>query len=229
MLRSDMATLYSPPEPTSERLLPIGCFAAIGRNRLAMELLRFGELCPDVAVGVHEMGRPALLSGLRSGELALAVLPGEPDPEFRHARLWDDRALLALPPGHPLATEPAVAVAELAQLLFLVSRKQHGNELHRFLLRRLLGEGARVPSEIRDLGLGKILGLVTEGAGAALVCESQIDPARNTVALRPIDHPAARFTVHAQWAGGGSDPVLARLIDLLVEESLRFDMEASIT
>jgi DNA-binding transcriptional LysR family regulator len=137
------------------------------------------------------MGRPALLSGLRSGELALAVLPGEPDPEFRHARLWDDRALLALPPGHPLATEPAVAVAELAQLLFLVSRKQHGNELHRFPPPPPARRGRPRPQRDPRLGLGKILGLVTEGAGAALVCESQIDPratrwrsARSTIRRR---------------------------------------------
>lgn len=195
--------------------LALGCSAAIGRDRLGEELVEFGERRPDVLVGVHEMGRAGLLAALRSGEIALGLLPGEPDPAFRSVKLWEDRALLALPSGHPLAKEGTVAPEQARDLLLLASRRSAGAEVHRFLSRRVFGDGACPPSDMRDCGLGRLLAMVADSQGAALVCESHEYPALRDVALLPFAHPAGRFGVYAHWMNERRDAALSALLDLL--------------
>lgn len=207
-----MATLPVGFEPLPESTLSIGCSSAIGRDRLGAELVAFGAWRPDILVGVHEMGRASLLAALRSGEIALGLLPGDPDPGFRSVRLWEDRALLALPRDNPLAGRTAVDPAEAQGLLFLASRRSAGCEVHRFLTRRLFGEDAHLSSDMRDCGLGRILQMVAQGQGAALLCDSHDYPARAELAAVPIAHTRACFGVHAQWADDRCDPALTALL-----------------
>lgn len=213
-----MATIIteSLSERTPEdRTLAIGCSAAIGRDRLGEELVAFGRRRPDVLVGVHEMGRAALLAALRTGEIALGLLPGEPDPGFRSVKLWEDRALLALPRGHRLAFDGVVRPDAVRDLLFLASRRSAGAEVHRFLSQRVFGDGARPISDMRDCGLGRILRMVADGEGAALLCESHDYPALADVALLPFAHAPARFGVCAHWIEGRRDAALAALLGML--------------
>lgn len=204
-----MTTFFPALEPPQDSTLAIGCSSAIGRDRLGAELVAFGRRRPDVLIGVHEMGRASLVAALRSGEIALGLLPGDPDPGFRSVRLWEDRALLALPRGHPLAARAAVEPTEARGLLFLASRRSAGSEVHRFLTRRLFDEGARLSSDMRDCGLGRILRMVAEGEGAALLCDSHDYPARADLAAVPVAHPRARFGVHAHWLEDRCDLALA--------------------
>jgi DNA-binding transcriptional LysR family regulator len=199
--------------------LAIGCFASVCRDRLAGPLLALARAHPDVDVGVHEMRRPALLTALRLGELAVALLPGDPDPGFRSVPLWQDQALVVLPPGHPLCDAAAVPPAALGDLLFLVPREEHGHELHRFLARRLLGPDASLPGDTREGGLAQVLALVAEGRGAALLCESHHDLDRRDVVARPVAGPAARFAVHAHWRADAGDRVAALVAALAAEAS----------
>lgn len=214
MLARDMATIPTLSEPLAETNLSIGCSSAIGRDRLGAELVAFGRRRPDILVGVHEMGRAGLLAALRSGEIALGLLPGDPDPSFRSVRLWEDRALLAVPRGHALAARGTVPAEAAHDLLLLASRRSAGSEVHRFLTRRLFGDGALPPSDMRDCGLGRILRMVAEGQGAALLCDSHDYPARADVALLPIADARARFEVRAHWAEDRCDPSLAALLQL---------------
>lgn len=217
MVARDMATLPL-PESHLEIMLPIGCSSAIGRDRLGTELVNFGRRRPDVMVGVHEMGRTDLLASLRAGEIALGLLPGDPDPGFRSAELWSDHALIALPLRHPLAGAGSFPPDAAREQLFLVSRRSAGAEVHRFLSRRLFGEGACLRSDMRDCGLGRILKLVADGQGAALLCDSHDYPARAEVALLPVAHARARFGVHAHWAEQRCDGSLTALLGQLRRE-----------
>ncbi len=57
----------------------------------------------------HELGR------VLRGAVDLAVIPFEPDNEaFDFELLFTDRFLLAMPPGHPLASQPKLRLADLA-------------------------------------------------------------------------------------------------------------------
>lgn len=215
MLARDMATLSLMPDSAFQTRLSIGCSAAIGRDRLGEELVAFGRRRPDIDLGVHEMGRAELLTALRTGEIALGLLPGDADPGFRSVPLWEDRALLAVARDHPLAGRTAIEPEEARGLLFLAARRSAGAEVHRFLTRRLFGENACLPSAIRDHGLGRILKMVAQGEGAALLCDSHNYPARADVALVPFAHGRARFPICAHWTDGHCDPLLAALLAML--------------
>ncbi len=179
--------------------LAIGCFAAICRDRLADELLAFSRSCPQVDIGVHEMPRGGLLPALRTGSLALAVLPGKEEPGLRSMEIWRGRVMAAMRADHPLARETSVSVAALREQPMLVSRQQFGSDMYRYLAGRILPLGPALSATILDLGPPRILGRVARGEGLALVCESHGDLLDEGVVVRPVDAPGAVFPVRAYW------------------------------
>ena len=192
--------------------LAIGCFASICRDRLADELLAFTRLCPQVDIGVHEMPRASLLPALRAGTLALAVLPGKPEPGLRSAEIWRGRVLAAMPADHPLALKSTVSPADLRNAPMLVSRQQLGGDMYRFLAARILPLGPALSATILDLGPPRILQRVARGEGLALVCESHSDLLGEDVVLRPVDSPGATFPVRAYWPDADPEWPVSALI-----------------
>ena len=192
--------------------LAIGCFASICRDRLADELLAFTRLCPQVDIGVHEMPRASLLPALRAGTLALAVLPGRPEPGLRSAEIWRGRVMAAMPADHPLARKSAVSPADLRNQPMLVSRQQLGGDMYRFLAARILPLGPALSATILDLGPPRILQRVARGEGLALVCESHSDLLGEDVVLRPVDSPGAVFPVRAYWPDADPEWPVSALI-----------------
>ncbi len=179
--------------------LAIGCFASIGRDRLADELLDFSRLCPQVDIGVHEMARASLLPALRAGALELAVLPGKEQPGLRSAEIWHGQVMAAMPADHPLARNPSVLAADLRDQTMLVSRQQLGGDMYRFLAGRIFPLGPALSATILDLGPPRILARVARGDGLALVCESHANLLDAGVVIRAVDAPGALFPVRAYW------------------------------
>ena len=188
-----------PPGDIDRPSLAIGCFASIGRNRLADELLAFSRTCPQVDIGVHEMPRASLLAALRAGTLALAVLPGKDEPGLRSAEIWQGRVMAAMAPDHPLAGRSAVSAADLRTQTMLVSRQQLAGDMYRFLSGRILPLGPALGATILDLGPPSILARVASGEGLTLVCESHAESLGEGVVYRPVEAPGAIFPVRAFW------------------------------
>lgn len=195
--------------------LAVGCFASICRNRLADELLAFSRICPEVDIGVHEIPRGSLLTALRAGELALAVLPGEEEAGTQSTEAWHDRVMVAMPHGHKLAEHAAVLPLDLSDQPILVSRQQFGSDMHRFLARLILPTGATLDSTIVDVGPGRLIGRVAAGEGVTLLCESHVADLSSDVVVRPVLAERARFPVRAYWIEGAPGWPLSALIDSL--------------
>jgi DNA-binding transcriptional LysR family regulator len=193
--------------------LAIGCFASICRDRLGDQLVGFSDRYPDVAVGIHEMPRAGLVKALANAEVAVAIIPGEPDAQFDAMALWSDRIVVALPAGHPLAGAAAVDAASLADELFLVSRMEGGWDMHRFLAGRVL-PSVRPATSLRDVEEKQLLGLVREGGGVALMCRSHVGQAVPGVSLLPVAGELARFPVNALWRQDETDPMIATLLSV---------------
>ena len=181
--------------------LALGCFASICRDRLAEKLLAFSQRCPSADICLHEMSRGALLPALKTGAISLAVLPGGEEPGISSIEIWQDRVMLACPPGHRLAERPIVAAAELVGETFLVSRQQYGGDMHRFLAQQVLPHGPVLNATILDLGPAQIVNRVAQGAGVTLVCESHLAYVDAPVVVRPILAEGAVFPVRAYWNG----------------------------
>jgi DNA-binding transcriptional LysR family regulator len=160
------------------------------------------------------MPRSDLLAGVRDRSLDLAVLPGAARDDLRSAELWTDRAVVAMAAGHRLADEPAVAPAALARERVLVSRQQHGGEMHRFLAGRVTPLRP-LGGALYNMGLPRLLDRVAAGEGVALICESHAALLGAEVVTRPVAAPAAEFAVSAYWPDSDPAGLLAELIAVL--------------
>lgn len=195
--------------------LAVGCFASICRDRLADELLEFSRICPEVDIGVHEMGRGALLAALRRNDLSLAVLPGDDEPGTRSREVWHDRVMVAAPHGHALTARPVVRPSDLRDQPLLVSRQQYGSDMHRFLTRMILPAGASLDATIVDVGPARLVERVAAGAGVTLICESHVAHLAADVTVLPVFASGARFPVRAYWTDAEPEWPLSALIGSL--------------
>jgi len=74
----------------------------------------FRNAHPDIALELHHYSFSDVSAGLRNGEVdaAFVRLPLSV-PDLRHRTLVVEPRVVALPPEHPLATRPELAIAEL--------------------------------------------------------------------------------------------------------------------
>jgi DNA-binding transcriptional LysR family regulator len=207
-----------------QETLTIGCFASIGRDRLADQLLRLARIYPDVVIGVREMALGALLPALRLGGAQLVVAPVvRREQAERSTPLWTEEVNVLLPPHHRLATLPSVAPADLSEDTFLVARQDHGDEVHRFLSRRILPLGPPLHCAVVDRSRADTIRAVAEGRGLMLACESQAGEEASDVVVRPIRAAGATFTVRAFWRPDRESPAIRALVDLLRSDAPTID------
>jgi DNA-binding transcriptional LysR family regulator len=199
----------------------IGCFASLCRDRLAEALVAFGGACPEVGIGVHEMGFAELLRAVADGRLALAIRPGGAVAGFAGGDLWAERAVIAMTPGHRLAGYREVTAAMLADEVLLVSRDRARGQLHRYLVERLFVGAGPATRIVADARRSQVLARVQGGEGIALLCESQVDAALAQLAVRRVADARALFRVRAYWLAGARPSTLQTLMGLLVDSRER--------
>lgn len=164
---------------------------------------------PAVSVQFVEAEPPESIAAVRSGTCDLAVAfsyhgtdagQGEDLTGLVVEDLTEDPVHLALPVDHPLArTEGPVSMADLTHEPWIAGCPRCRGHLE--ALARDVGFRPRVAYETEDYVA--VMGLVSAGLGVALIPDlirrglSRVvgpDPARDSVALRPVD-PASSRTV----------------------------------
>jgi DNA-binding transcriptional LysR family regulator len=92
--------------------LTIGHNSSISAGNLRGATLGWHNVHPEVDLGGMEADRGALLAGLDTGEIDIAILMGEVSHNgFRRESFWSERVLVALPSNHPLAERAPLALA----------------------------------------------------------------------------------------------------------------------
>jgi LysR family hydrogen peroxide-inducible transcriptional activator len=106
--------------------LSIGCIPTITPYFLAPRLSDFTRLYPDVELHLTEETTPRLVELLQSGKMDLAVL-GLPvkAPEMLCSELFREPILVAVGPGHRLASEPYIRLTELRGEKMLLLKEGH--------------------------------------------------------------------------------------------------------
>lgn len=144
-------------------------------------IARFRVQAPEVRFRLYQSSAAAMAAQLRAGEIDLALssqaLPGA---DLDSAELFSEEVLLAVPPGHPLARRRTVAVAELADEPFVVTRT---GQWQRTLLDRIFAPTGRAPViACEGDEPAAVRGLVSAGLGIGLL------PAisRDTTASPPV-------------------------------------------
>lgn len=171
-------------------------------------LRRFREVAPHVQVALSQEPGHEIIDDLMGSRADLAVTSVRPVGAFGWLPLYEERLVLIVPDGHPLATSGTVRPAELAEEQFVTTPAGFG---YRSLTDGLLAAGGVVPRvSFESQDLATIEGLVGAGLGVAIVPEAfaglsgtvpiglETADARRAVGMtwrtdRELSQPAIRF------------------------------------
>ena len=172
--------------------LRLGVIPTVGPYLLPRVLPGLHAAHPELALRVREAQTSVLVEALRAGKLdaALLALP-VPDDALDAIALLEDRFLLALPPGHPLARRKAVGEADLdgAELLLL----DDGHCFRDQALALCRRAGAHELGDFRAASLATLSELVKAGHGITLLPEmaAQVEGVARGLVVRALGRGAA--------------------------------------
>jgi DNA-binding transcriptional LysR family regulator len=170
----------------------LGAMQALGRLDLPAAIARFHREHPGIEITLSEDSTSRMHQLLLEGRLDLAIAALDlavPDGLTARA-LVTEPVLVALPRRHPLAGGAAVELGRLRDDPFVLFRP--GTGLHAITERaaRQAGFSPRVALETGNLD--RLVALVDQGLGVALVPESTARDARSEICALPLTPPLTR-------------------------------------
>jgi len=217
-LNAAEAEMRAAAERGSTHLL-VAAFPTAAATFVPTALTVFAEREPDVAIKLVEREPVSGVTGVRAGELDVALVweydyvPAPVGDGVARVPLLDDPIHALLPAHHPAASEPVVDLTALADLAWITSTPR--STCNPFTRRacRAAGFEPRVVAETDDHRTQQRL--VAEGVGAALESDLSLRELRDDVAVRPLTKPLQRriFAVHRE--GASAAPI--RFVEVLAE------------
>jgi DNA-binding transcriptional LysR family regulator len=159
----------------------------------------FGQLYPEVALGLEEDITPALARALLEGVVDVAFMrPLLGDATgLSIETLFDEEMVAALPEGHPLSRQRSLPLSALANESFVLFPRPVGSGLYDEILAacRRAGFGPHIGHEVRQVT--SIANLVAADLGVSLVPASMQQVLSTGVVYRPLegDAPRARMSL----------------------------------
>jgi DNA-binding transcriptional LysR family regulator len=196
--RGELAVGYA-PSPTVRVLPPT--------------LRAFQAQMPGVRVRLHDLSTEELLTGVRRGDLQLALVVRPSRALLRGLQfeaLAQDEVCLAVPPGHRWAGLPCVTVAQLVHEPLLAFSQKDYPEYHD-LIKALFAPAKAAPkiAEEHD-SAASLIAAVESGAGLAIVPRSFSCSAGLRLKLVALSPSPAPLVIGAIWLKDGLAPA-ARL------------------
>jgi len=106
--------------------LRIGAIPTVAPYFLPDVLRRFTNAFPDASVVVREQTTDRLLKACGDGEIDLAILALPVSAPYLDVEtLFEEELLLVMPPSHPLASRPAIRIADIEPLPFILLDEAH--------------------------------------------------------------------------------------------------------
>jgi DNA-binding transcriptional LysR family regulator len=197
----------------------IGVDLAAAAGLLPGALRRWSTRRPAVRPVLTAGRRPELLDLLRRRELDLAVLDGPvTDAAFETEALVEHDAVVLVPTTHPLADEPDLHIAQLAdEDLVLVDRTvAPGLHDRTIALCDAAGFSPRVSLEVVEPDLVPLA--VASGAGVAVVGSNHLtDRTFPGVESRPLVATEPLTSVLVAWIDDGATRQTIAFVEVLVE------------
>ncbi len=208
--------------------LMIGHNSSVSAGNLRATMLGWREAHPDVELDGVEADRGALLAGLDTGEIDIAILVGEAGHDgYRRESFWSERVLAALPTGHPLAEREIIHWTDLRGERFLLTAADPGSEIRDMLLGRLAVSGVNPNIKMHQTSRESILSILGGGLGLSIVCEGATGARYPDVVYRPIhgEQGPALIGYSGYWRTDNSNPALKRLLTFVRSRyALSFDI-----
>ncbi len=180
----------------------VGAIQSLGPFDLPGLLAGFHASHPGVDILLREDTTQRLLAALSADELDLAVATIDPPPpdELASMALYEEELVLAVRPGHPLASRQRIALTELPDDPFIFFRE--GSGLRATTERALAAAGIEPRVRFESSELSRVRALVSRGLGVAILPRSEtgrpgpITPRVAAIALGP---PALTRQVGLVW------------------------------
>ncbi|HJU18170.1 MAG TPA: LysR substrate-binding domain-containing protein [Stellaceae bacterium] len=215
----DMVALArSRGEPLSGALR-LGVIPTIGPYLLPAVLPLLRARHPKLRLYLREEQTADLIAGLDEGRLDLIVLalPYETG-DLAMMKIGKDDLFLVCPAGHPLATAPVIAPANLSEAEMLLLEDGHCLRRHALEACELTGPGRH--EVFQGTSLKTLVAMVAGGLGVtllpAMALQSEISEGSGLVA-RPLAAPAAREIALAWRKSSPREAEFRRFGDLLRE------------
>ena len=208
--------------------LMIGHNTAISAGHLRATMLGWRAVNPDVEIDGVEADRGALLAGLDTGEIDIAILVGEAGHAgFRREGFWNERVIAALPADHALAASEAVHWTDLRRERFLLPAADPGPEIRDILLGRLMMAGEPPDIRMHQASREAILSVLGGGLGVSIICEGGTGARYPDVVYRPIlgEQGPAFVSYSGYWREDNGNPALQRFLAFVRDRhALSFDI-----
>ena len=208
--------------------LVIGHYCSLSAGNLRASVLGWRSAHPDVDLDGVEADRAALLAGLDTGEVDIAILAGEASHDgYRREVFWSERVLVALPSNHPLTEQEIVLWTDLRAERFLLPAADPGPEIRDMLFGRLSVAGVQPNVRMHRCSRETILSLLGDGLGLTIICEGSTGASYPDVVYRPVHGEQGPMLIgySGYWRDDNANPALRRFLGFIkARYALSFDL-----
>lgn len=176
----------------------IGAFPTLSTYLFPSLVLKMKQVLPKLRIILLEEKTEQLLDKLRHGELdaAFLALPIH-DAFLVNQALFDDEFYLAVPPGHPLASQEQVDQHELKKYRLLLL--EEGHCLRDQALAVCQRHGIAEEQDFKATGLETLRQMVKAGTGITFIPNIAIQDQEAGIRYLPFKEPAPVRTVGLVW------------------------------
>ncbi|MDO5101695.1 MAG: LysR substrate-binding domain-containing protein [Lautropia sp.] len=202
--------------------LRLGYSASVMYSDLVLSAIGgFRRVCPDVSLVLVEGRTHEHAERLARGDIDLAIvrapLPAFVDdwPASQRGLVCTERLVLALPAEHPLSAHETVPWLALAGESFVSVSRSQKTALNRVIDGLLAAQGMQPVVAVETWDMASLLGLVSVGAGIAIVPETLSKKYQGAIEFRPLADAAACSELW--WLAGRQSPAsVERLVTMMV-------------
>src|SRR3954463_14821308 len=189
----------------------IGGMYPTGPYDLAEILAEFRARHPGVAINMVEDTQDDLLARLRADELDCAFTAVEPDTlgdEYAATLIWEEEFVVALPPGHQLASQERITFDQLAGEDLIAYREN--SALRRRLERTMAARGLAPRNAFICTEMAAVRARVRRGLALAAPPRPAAEQEGPPIVLRPIAPDRFTWPVALVWRARRRQPAAAR-------------------
>ena len=177
---------------------------------------------PRLRVSLEEQPSPAIVEAVAAGQVEIGVVAAEGGcAGLETAPYRQDRLVLVVPAGHPLAGRNEVAFAEALGEPFVCLHA--GSAIHTFMMNHAARLGARLDVRIQVRGFNAVCRMVAAGVGIGMVPRSSVPAVDRLKTVEIADPWAPRDLQLCVRSRAALNPAAAALFAHLAAKGVRAD------